>query len=135
MRKLKFELVQPHDAATIEGSKAACLVATLILGEGWYAIRELDENGEIKDGGFESPLMALGIPTEWLKENFGTSLKELMESTSNKDIAEALISVARKDRHRSSDYDFQANARKIGRRMLKQYNKEQEKKKCQQKPN
>jgi len=118
--EMKFEIINPSDEAYIEGDFKTCVLATLLFGEGKYGLVEVDDNLQQKESGLEMPLFLLGYGLdEWLKKQFGKTLKQLLDETSKEDIGKALLSV-HLVRERSSLNDFTSYANSLGKRMLKQ---------------
>jgi len=106
--KKKFEIINPSDEAYIEGSFKVCCLATLIFGEGQYALQQVD-------GNLKMPLFIFGIGfQEWLKKTFGKEFTGLLDETNIKDIKKALLSI-HLVRERTSLNDFTSYAHKLGR--------------------
>ena len=114
---MKFEIINPSDEAYIEGDFKTCVLATLFFGEGKYALREVGENGQHKDGGLEMPLLFLTDPDVWLKKTFGKPLEELLKEVTHKEIADVLLTVHLAG-ERSSMNDFTKYANDLGKRIL-----------------
>ncbi|MDH5665949.1 MAG: hypothetical protein OEY10_06605 [Nitrosopumilus sp.] len=107
---MKFEIINPSDEAYIEGEFKICCLATLIFGNGKYALKEID-------GDLEMPLLLFGTADEWLKKQFGKSFEELLNETSKEELGKALLSV-HLVKKRSSLNDFTSRANLLGKRIL-----------------
>lgn len=107
---MKFEIINPSDEAYIEGDFKTCVLATLIFGEGKYALKQVD-------GDLEMPLLLFGTGEKWLKEQFGKSFTELLDEVGKEKIGKALVSV-HLVRERSSLNDFTSYANELGKKML-----------------
>jgi hypothetical protein len=82
-----YEIVNPSDPYTIEGDLRPCAMATILLGEGWYALTDAEGNSAM-------PILALGdVGDKWAQEQFDGTLQELMDGTPNEEIAAALDTV------------------------------------------
>lgn len=108
---MKFEIINPSDEAYIEGSFKACCIATVLFGEGKYALKQVD-------GNLEMPLFIIGSPNKWFKGQFGKDLDELLVEMDKEEIANALLSV-KLQRERSSVNDFSSYAHDLGNSILK----------------
>ena len=80
-----FEIVNPSDAYTIEGELLPCGVATMILGEGTYGLK--DERGDTA-----MPIFLFGGHEPWLKEQGVQDLSVYLEEH-RAEIATALETV------------------------------------------
>jgi hypothetical protein len=107
---MKFEIINPSDEAYIEGEFRPCCMATLLFGEGKYALDQVD-------GDLKLPLFIFGGSDDWCQMQFGYNLQDTFDKTPAIDIANALLSVKLAG-ERSSMNDFTAYANKLGKRML-----------------
>lgn len=81
-----YEIINPSDPYTIEGEHQVCCVATCILGEGWYGLR----NG---DGSEAMPIVAFGVAETWFPKVFGKTFSDLLHATPPEQLAACLDSV------------------------------------------
>lgn len=79
-----WELINPSDAYTLQGGFKAVALATLLLGEGRYAAREVRGDREV-------PILFTGA-REWFRERFGQDI-DVAAQVNRKDMADALDSV------------------------------------------
>ena len=107
---MKFEIINPSDKAYIEGDFDVCCIATLLFGEGQYALEQVD-------GELEMPILFLGGAEEWFQETFDKGYQELFDEMSVEELVAALQSV-QLAHERSSLNDFTAHAHKLGDRLL-----------------
>jgi hypothetical protein len=116
---MKFEIINPSDEAYIEGSFEACAIATILFGDGKYALR-----GD--DGTTKLPLLFTEQAlVEWTQKHFNKDIKQVFEE--NKEaVVDALLSV-HLVRERTSINNFTSVAHNLGN-WLKKDNEEQKKK-------
>ena len=70
---MKYEIINPHDEAYMESdSHKYASIAVLLLGVGYYGLKEVD-------GDFEMPVMLLGGVEEWFKQEFGMTFTQIMD--------------------------------------------------------
>jgi len=100
-----YEIINPSDAAFIDGEYEPCAAAVLFLGGGWYGMAD-DSNRDLL------PLFGLGGDVnEWWGNKFGRTLDEY--ATNHKgDIKAALATVHLKGR-RSSINDIVRKAKRL----------------------
>lgn len=106
----EFEIINPSDEAYIKGDFKTCCLATILFGDGKYALKEVGGNREM-------PLFLLGGEEKWLTEQFGKPVDELMDDVGREAIAEALLSV-RLARKRTSLNNFVSYANRLGKRIM-----------------
>lgn len=108
---MKFEIINPSDKGYIEGEFKVCCIATLLFGEGYYGLEQVD--GELK-----MPIFFLGGCDEWFQAEFGKTAQELHDSLSTEELSAALASVHLAG-ERSSMNDFTAHAHRLAESRLK----------------
>jgi hypothetical protein len=112
---MKFEIINPSDEAYIEGTFEACAIATLLFGEGFYALKEVGGTNKM-------PLMLSSDPNPWLIKQFAKSFRQLYEE--NKEaIADAFLSV-HLVREASSLNDLVSDAHELGNILKEKIKKE-----------
>ncbi len=103
---MRYEIINPHDEAYMEsGSHKHAAIAALLLGQGYYALREVD-------GDFEMPIMFLGGVEEWFKEKFGMTFSQIMDGFDKTVLIPVLESV-KLTGEQSSITDFVSRAHAI----------------------
>ena len=104
---MKFKIINPSDEAYIKGEFSVCCLATLLFGEGKYALQQVD-------GELEMPIFLFTDPDAWLLEKFGKNLQSLLNETPTGKLADALLSVKLACK-RTSLNDFTRYANKLGK--------------------
>lgn len=82
-----FEIINPSDPYTMECDdfQVAC-VTTLILGEGFYSIRQIGGDNSM-------PILLFGAHDAWFIEQFGKSFEQCLADIPYKKIADCLDSI------------------------------------------
>ncbi len=94
---MEYEIITPHDEGYMKAdSHEVAVVAIILVGRGWYGLRQVD-------GDFEAPILAFGAG--WCKETFGQTVQELHDSIDRDALKKALLSFHLKG-ERSSMTDF-----------------------------
>lgn len=106
MKMMKFEIMNPSDEAYIEGSFEACCLATLLHGDGSYALQQVG-------GDLWMPPLFLGGLDEWCMKQFGKSFEAFSETVPEEEVRDALLSV-HLARERTSCNDFTSHAHHLG---------------------
>lgn len=84
---MKFEIINPSDKAFIEGDdfKAVC-IATIILGEGKYGLKE-------EHGNADYTMPPILFAPEWFARKFGQTIAEALEKSNIIEMRQALSTV------------------------------------------
>lgn len=101
-----FEIGNPSDPYTIQGLRAHCAVAVLMLGEGLYSLKMADGTVVLPIcafGGHEKALSALGV----------NDLEAWLEDPSNRAALAVVLDTVALQRERSSLNDIGAQARSM----------------------
>lgn len=90
-----YEIINPSDKYTISHhNREAVCMAVALLGEGAYAIAEIDVDPATR---FEMPLFIFGGSDEWFSQQFGKTIVDALDSNIE-DVIEALDSILIGDR-------------------------------------
>jgi len=106
---MKFEIINPSDECYIEGDDFKTIaVATALLGEGAYGLRQVD-------GDLEMPVLCFagfGDPNTWFKKQFNETFEQSFISINKNELKKAFLSV-HLVRERSSLNDIVRYAKKL----------------------
>ena len=84
----EWEIINPSDHYTIQAARfEVAVVATLILGNGQYALRSTIEGGD------DMPLMLFGPESSWFQERFGQDFEGVVDTVTRDELSICLDSV------------------------------------------
>ncbi len=104
----KYEIVNPSDLCYIEGNdfKSVC-IATMILGEGYYGLHEVDGESTMPP-----PIFATG----WFEEQFGESFPSTTDDI-DKSMLVTILRTVKLGGERTSLNDIERHAKAIVERL------------------
>ncbi len=90
-----YEIINPSDPYTIEGHFETVCVAVLLLGHGAYGLQIVEgwPGWKLGDRATEMPAMVFGIDTDWVDNQFDTTLEEVLRRADRRAMADCLDTI------------------------------------------